>query len=141
MLFMRFDKLLIGEFDDLVGVAARYGRVLAVLKRLAEDGEIQRFIRVAQRALHLVIHDALIIGLAAVANLDMPALLTEGVFVIINQRAEYRVGINRHQVHQILLIHAGHGIHRLVREGHRVEKSIQRALHQLNKRIVDRITL
>ncbi len=135
------NEILIGELDDVVGMTAGDGGVLARLIALAEYCLIQRFFGITQSALHLIVDDALIVGLAVFIALDMPALLTEGVLVIIDQRTEHRVGVDRHQVHQILVVHARHGIHRLVGEGHRVEKGVQRAFHQLDKGIVNGILL
>ena len=136
MLFVIFYEVVISQLDDPVGMTARYGRILARLVALTEHGVVQDLIGIAQSALHLVVHDALIIELAVLILLDVPALLTKRVLVIVDQRTEHRVGVYGHEVDQILFVHARHGVHRLVGEGHRVEEGVQRAFHQLDKGIV-----
>ena len=60
---------------------------------------------------------------------------------IIDIRIEYRIHIYIHQVLKILVVAARYRIHRLIREGHCIQESIQRTLRQFNKRILERILL
>ena len=54
---------------------------------------------------------------------------------------ENRVHVDIDQVVEVLVIAGGHGIDRLIRIGHGIEKGIQRALDQLHKGILDRIPI
>ena len=141
VLFVGRDEVVVGQLDDMVGVTAGYRCVLAGLITLVEHSLIEILLGVAEGALHLVVHDALIVAAAVFILFDMPALLTEGVLVLVDKGTEHRVGVHRHQVLEILLVHARYGIHRLVGEGHRVEEGVQRALHQLDEGIVDGVFL
>ncbi len=68
----------------------------------------------------------------------MPALLTENFLLVINVRVKDCIHIDIHQVFKILVVAACHRVHGVIRIGHRIEKSIERALHQLDKRIFER---
>ena len=68
----------------------------------------------------------------------MPALLPENILIGIDVRMKYGVQIHVHQIGKILLIGGSHRIHRLVRVRHCIQEGIQRSLHNLNERILDR---
>ena len=68
----------------------------------------------------------------------MPAFLFENAFLPVNIGIQDRVQIHVHQVFEIRIIAAGDRVDGLVGIGHGVEEGIERALGQLNKRILDR---
>ena len=68
----------------------------------------------------------------------MPAFLLEDAFLPVNIGIQDRVQIHVHQVFEIRIIAAGDRVDGLVGIGHGVEEGIERALGQLNKRILDR---
>src|ERR1700730_12087895 len=67
----------------------------------------------------------------------MPALLLE--YLRCQSRKEHRIQIDIDQVVEILDILARDRVAGLVRKRHGVEKRIERALHQLDERLLDRI--
>ena len=68
----------------------------------------------------------------------MPALLAENVLFLVDIGIEHRVQIHVHQVPEVGVVAAGHGIHGLVRIGHRVQECIERSLDQLQEGVLDR---
>ena len=68
----------------------------------------------------------------------MPALLLEYLLSAVDIRIKDSIQVHMHQVLKINVIYASHRIDGLVRIGNRIEEGIQRSLHQLHKRILDR---
>ena len=69
----------------------------------------------------------------------MPALLTQSIFVFINQRVKNSVKINIHQVMEVLIVAAGNRINRFIRISHSVQKGVQRAFNKVNKGLLQMI--
>ena len=67
----------------------------------------------------------------------MPALLAENVLFLINIRIKNSVQVDVHQVLEILVVAARHGIDGLVRVSHGIEEGIQRPLRKFNEGILD----
>ena len=68
----------------------------------------------------------------------MPALLTEYILFFVDIGIEHRVQIHVHQVLEIGVVAACHGINGLIRVGHRIQECIERSLDKLNEGILDR---
>ena len=132
-----------------VGQLRDHGRISAGLLRIGMareqrlvHGPLQNAVRGRIDALHLVVDDAVqrkrsISGL----HLVVPALLPEDLLLPVQVRVEHRVQIDVHQVPEVRLIAARHRIDGLVRVGHGVQEGVERALHQLHKRIFGGILL
>ena len=68
----------------------------------------------------------------------MPALLPEDLGLFMDAGEKHGVEIHAHQIEKIAPVAAGDRIAGLVRERQRVQKRIQRALHQLDERLFNR---
>ena len=116
------------------------GRIAAGVEAVAiiEQGRVQLLLRNpfgrAHGTLHLVINNAVHAELTVV-YLVVPALLPEYFGNGVQQRVEHRVKIYLHKVQKVLCVLAGDGIHGHVARGHGVEECVERALHQLHKRL------
>ena len=71
----------------------------------------------------------------------MPALLCENRGIRVNGRSEHGIEVDFRKVHEIRIIAARHGVHRLVGESHRIEESIHAALEKVKERLFHRILL
>ena len=69
----------------------------------------------------------------------MPALLHEHLRIRAHRGVEDRIEVHVHEILKITVIAARDGIHRLVGECHCVEESVERALHKLDERLLQRI--
>ena len=134
---MRSGKGLVSQIRDGLRVAAGDEAVGRVREQRAGHGVYQQLVRIGKRALHLVEHNAGTRQNAAV-QLIMPALLPEDLRLFVDAGEEHSVEIHVHQVEKIAAVAAGDGITGLVRERQGVQERVQRALHQLDKRLFDR---
>ena len=132
-------ELLIGQVGNMLRVAAGIPAIAVIREEDVQRLLINQLIHVAHGALHLVEHNALVQRRAVFVQLDVPAFLIEDVRVLQDARREHSVQIHLRQVQEILLVAAGHGVNRLVGEGHRVQERRHAALHQLDERFTDRI--
>ena len=84
---------------------------------------------------HFVVHHAVVDqGLVLpFAQLVMPAFLLQGEGVFAGQGIEHRIQVHIHQVAEILVVPAGHRVHRLIGVGHGVQERIQGTFHQFHK--------
>ena len=69
----------------------------------------------------------------------MPSFLPEDLLIVIDRRVEDRVHINAHQVLKVLIIAGRDRVDGLIRVGERIQKRIQRPLHQFDKGILHRV--
>ena len=83
---------------------------------------------------HLIIHHAVIRQLPVLfLQLIVPPLLHKDLGFPVNVWVQHRVQIDMHQVLEILVIGAGHRVHRLVRIRHGIEERVHGTFHQLHK--------
>ena len=137
--------LLIGKLRNHLRIAARDNRIRGIRIQGSQNLIIQHIIRGRHHPLHLIVNNTvdqnlrclLTVG-GILLHLIMPALLPENILIGIDVRMEYGVQIHVHQIGKILLIGGSHRIHRLVRVRHCIQEGIQRSLHNLNERILDR---
>ena len=137
--------LLIGKLRNHLRIAARDNRIRGIRIQGSQNLIIQHIIRGRHHALHLIVNNTVDQNLRCLPtiggillHLVMPALLPENILIGIDVRMEYSIQIHVHQIGKILLIGGGHRIHRLVRVRHCIQEGIQRSLHNLNERILDR---
>ena len=78
----------------------------------------EKAVRGGQRALHLIVNNAVVNKLSLVVKLIMPALLTENLLPAVNVGIEHRIQVHMHQVLKILVIAACHRIKSLVGVSH-----------------------
>ena len=130
---------LIGQVRDELRIAAGFHCVGRVGVQRAVNASGEHVVRRGQRAFHLVVDNAVHCDRAVrVVRLIMPALLAKNVLFLVDIGIEHRVQIHVHQVLEVGIVAAGHGIHGLIRIGHRVQECIERSLDKLNEGILDR---
>ena len=128
------------ERGNCVRIAARLASVRRIRVERRHDAAAEQIIRRRERALHLVVDNAAVTERRTrIVQFVMPALLHEHLRILTHRGVKYRVEIDVHQILEIARIAARHRVHRLVRERHRVQERIERALHQLHKRLFERI--
>ena len=130
---------LIGQVGDAGRIAAGNEAVGRIRKQAAVQGVHRQFVGIGEGSFHLIEDHAAVLPGPVLARLVVPALLPEDLRLRIDGRAEDGVQIHADQIHEIRLVPAGDGIHGLVRERKGVEERVQRALHQFDERLLDRI--
>ena len=135
---MRRNKRLIGQIRDAIRIAPGHKAVTGIREqqfffRISEDA-----FRVGKGAFHLVEHHALI-AKSVLISLIAPALLAEDLRTVVDRRMEYGIQIHIHQIQKILIVPAGYGINRLIRESHRVQEGLHRAFQKLHERLLHRV--
>ena len=68
----------------------------------------------------------------------MPALLLEDLPTGVDIGVEHRVHVHVHEVEQVLLVGAAHGVHGLVREGQGVQEGLHTGAQQVHEGLLDR---
>ena len=133
---VRGGKGFVGEGRDGLRVAAGDEAVRRIREQRARQRVGKQCVGVGERALHLVQHHA---GARqdAVLQLIVPALLLEYLRLFVDAGEEDRVEVDVHEVEEVLIVAARDRVAGLVRVGQRVEEGIERALHQLHKRLPD----
>ena len=134
---MELLEFFLSQLRNSVRIAAGFKAVAVIREQRLQRFVFQISVRRRIHALHFVINNAVVAQLAVEAvQIIMPALLTQGVFVLVEGRIEHSVQIDVHQVMEILIVAAGNWIHGLIREGHSVQKGVQRALDQIHERLL-----
>ena len=129
---MELLEFFLSQLRNSVRIAAGFKAVAVVVEQRLQCFVFQICVRRRIYALHFVINNAVVAQLAVEAvQIIMPALLTQGVFVLVEGRIEHSVQIDVHQVMEVLIVAAGNGIHGLIREGHCVQKGVQRTLDEV----------
>ena len=137
---MEVQEGLLRELRNSIRIAAGLKAVAGIREQSLQRFVFQISVRRRINALHLVIYNAVVAQLAIKAvNIIMPALLTQSIFVFINQRIKNSVQINIHQVMEVLIVATGNRINRFIRISHSVQKGVQRALHKVDKRLLQMI--
>ena len=136
---VEIQKLLIGQIRNLCRVSSRLHAVGSIRKQHIENFPVQHFLRGGKCPLHLIVNHAVVFQRAILClQLVAPAFLAEDFFLFIDGGIEHGIQIHMHQILKILIVAAGHRIHGLVRISHGVQECVQRSLHQLHKRILQR---
>ena len=88
---------------------------------------------------HLAIHDAVVRQCARLRiDLVMPALLHHDFRNLVQPRIHDGIHIDMHKVQEVLVVAAGHRVHRPVVHGKGVEERLQRAFQQLDEGLLGR---
>ena len=107
-------------------VAAADEAIAVVREQQPHGFRLHQLIHAGKRALHLAVHNAVVVGLGlCTVEFVVPALLHEDLGLFVDGGAEHRVQVDLHQVVEIPAVAAAHGVHRLVRVGHGIEECIQ----------------
>ena len=129
---MELLEFFLSQLRNSVRIAAGFKAVAVVREQSLHCFVFQICVRRRIYSLHFVINNAVVAQLAVEAvQIIMPALLTQGVSVLVEGRIEHSVQIYVHQVMEVLIVAAGNGIHGLIREGHSVQKGVQRTLDEV----------
>ncbi len=117
--------LLIRQLGDDIRVAAGIARVGRIRIQRALDLPLHHGIRRRVLPLHLVVDNA-VDGqlLLRCLQFKMPALLAKNIRFVIDVRMQNRIHIDIHEIFEILVVAAGHGIDRLVRVCHGVQEGV-----------------
>ncbi len=136
---MKSQKILISKLRYHVRIPARLHRIRRMRIKRIHDLPLQHIIRRRIGPFHLTVYHT-VDGQRVVRTLHliMPRLLPEDLLLPVNIRMQHRIQIDVHQILEVLVVAARHRIHRLVRIRHGIQKGVQRALGQLNKRILHR---
>ena len=122
---MEIQEILVGQLRDHVRVPAGLLAVAVVRIQKLLDIPVQNALRGGINPLHLIVHHPVDgQGGVLILHLVVPSLLEEDLFLLVDVGVEHRVHIHVHQVLEILLVAAGHGIHGLVRIGHGVQEGV-----------------
>ena len=116
---VEIQEFFVGQLGDCFRITSGFAAVGGVRIQGIHDLPLQHIIRRGKSTLHLVINHTVDFQLLVVAfQLIMPAFLSENRFVFVNIRVKNRIQIDMHQVLEIFVIAAGHGVYSLVRIGH-----------------------
>ena len=116
---VEIQELFVGQLRDHLRVTAGFTAISGMGIQGVHDLPLQHVIRRGKGTLHLVIYHAVDLQFFLVTfQLVMPAFLTENGFIFINIGVKYGIQIDMHQVLEILVIAACHGVYGLVRIGH-----------------------
>ena len=131
-------EFFIAKIWNILRSSAGLASISDIREQRVHDLTLQNIIRRRKSSLHFVINNT-IIGQRAFWFLQViiPAFLTEDFFFLINVRIKNCIQINMHQILKILIITACHRITGLVRISHGIQKSVQRAFDQFDKRIFE----
>ena len=124
---------IVGKLGDAHGVAARIEAIAVIREQQRAYALFENIVKAGGRALHLIVNDAVYIGLAVLIELKAPALLTEGVGIYHAAGRKDRVEIYLRKIEVIAHVAGGNGIDRLIGERHRVEEGVHRALDQIDE--------
>ena len=130
---------LIGQLRDMLRVAAGDKSVAGIREQAAGHLALQESVRRCKGPLHLIEHHALAEGCAILIQFIMPPFLTEYLRPGVEQRVQHCVHIDPQEIDKILVIPAGYRIKGPIRECHGVQERIERAFHQLHKRLLYRV--
>ena len=134
------DELLLREVRDGLRVATRLVAVRRLRVERVHDAALEQVVRRGQRALHLIVDDAAVRErVFLLLDLIVPALLHEHLRVLAHVRVEDGVEVDVHEVLEVLVVAAGHRVHRLVGVRHRIEEGIEGALDELDERLLERV--
>ena len=127
-------KCLIRQLRHVFGISARLIAIAGIRKQHLLGVPLQHALRGGKRPFHLVVYHAVIRQLPVLfLQLIVPPFLHKDLRLFINIGIQHRVQIYIHQILKILVIGAGHRIHRLVRIRHGIEERVHGTFHQLHK--------
>ena len=138
------EELLVGEAGDGAGVAARLEAVGGVGEQRARKRLIENVVRVGERTLHLVEHDAVVRKArvrSLTLDLEVPALLLKDAGAVVNRRVQDGVEVDAHEVLEVGRVRRCHGVHRLVGESERVQEGLHARLEQVDEGLLDGVSV
>ena len=100
---MRLQELFVRQISDAFRISS--GNILIAVIRIKQPVQLihQYCVNRRERALHFTVHDTLVRRrVLRVTDLVMPSFLTENIRLLIDPGTEYRVQVDRSQVHEIL---------------------------------------
>ena len=137
---MKREELLLRQRGNRLGIAARLIAVCRIGIECRHDAAAEEIIRRGERALHLIVdHSAVRQRRICIFKLVVPPLLHEHLRILTHCRVKHCIQIDIHQILEIAVVAACHRVHRLIGERHRIEERIERALHELHERLLQRI--
>ena len=137
---VEIEEHLLRERGDRLGIAARLAAIRRIGIECRHDTAAEQIVGRGECALHLIVdHAAVTQRSIRIVKLVVPALLHQHLRIRAHGWIEHRIEVHIHQVLKVAVVSARDGIHRLVGERHRVEERIERALHKLHKRLLQRI--
>ena len=137
---MKRKKLLLCQRGNRLGIAARLIAVGRIGIECRHDTAAEEIIRRGECALHLIVDHATVRQRCiCILQLVVPPLLHEHLRILTHRRVKHRIQIDIHQILEIAVIAACHRVHRLIGERHCIEERIERALHELHERLLQRI--
>ena len=130
---------LVGERGDGRWRAARLEAVGGVGEQRGRKRVVEHRLRVGQRALHLVVHHAVVHQLVRRARrqLKVPAFLLEHRALVVDGRLEHRVQVHLHEILEVLGVGGRHRVHGLVGERHGVQERLHGRLQQVDEGLLD----
>ena len=114
---VKIQILLIGEFRDILRIAARFHGIGGVRIKGLHDPALEYIVRKRQNPLHLVVNNA-VVGQLSVMKLIVPAFLLENPLFRVDVRVKHGIEIDMAKIFKILQVRACHRINRLVRIRH-----------------------
>ena len=137
---MERKELLLRQRGNRLGIAARLIAVCRVGIECRHDAAAEEIIRRRECPLHLIVDHATVRQRCiCILQLIVPPLLHEHLRILTHRRVKHSIQIDIHQILKIAVVAACHGVHRLIGERHRIEERIERALHELHERLLQRI--
>ena len=122
---MKSKKILIRQLRNHIRIAARLHRIGCMRIKRIHNLPVKHIVRGRKSPFHLIVNYPVNGQLVfCILQLIVPAFLPENLLLPINIRMKYRVQIYVHKVAKIFIIAACHGINRLIRIGHGIQKRI-----------------
>ena len=133
---VKIQIVLISQFRYLHRVTAGLHPIRSVWEQCILDVPVQNTVRIGVHTFHLVKHYAIVLKRCLFRlQLIVPAFLLKNFLFFIYIRIKNSIQIHMHQILEILIIAACHRVYGFVRIGHGIQKGIERAFGQFNKRI------
>ena len=137
---VEIEEHLLRERGDRLWIAARLAAIRRIGIERRHDTAAEQIVGRGECALHLVVdHAAVTQRSIRIVELVVPALLHQHLRIRAHGWIEHRIEVHIHQVLKVAVVSARNGVHRLVWERHRVEERVERALHKLDERFLQRI--
>ena len=136
---LEVQQLLARQLRDRRGIPARRQAIGRVREQRPADLVVEDPRGRGERALHLVVHDAVEDqGRVRVGELVAPALLQEDARIVVDGGVQHRVEVHVDEVEEVLGVGRRHRVHGEVRRGHGVEEGVERAARQHLEGALDR---
>ncbi len=137
--FVELNKIVVRKGGNGRGITTRFKTIGIVGEEVFEYLIVNLPAGVGIGALHLIVNNSLVFnGAVLVGKFIMPTLLLQYPFICINQRIENSIKIYMYEVKVILVVHAGHGVHREILGGKGIQEGVEGSLEQNIKRTLYR---